>query len=314
MIEGFDGLWELVKKSKYERLEIVLAVMAGGEEYGEEERIALAVGVNPSAFGADPLDQYRELFEERFAWGLADLDATGFYSHDRACYVLAQVKNVAKYYGDRDEEEHEKDWSKVSASVFILDAGGGEHRVRIDQAAYKRFEEVADSLCSGEPLLALVSVDSNRRSLRIECLYDADDFKARLEYGSSDLDLWERIAVGQHPSEEYPWKKKATRRRVLLDLGEVVDGTKVDAYCDLTGVITSVFEIRDKKNREMAFISLLGHSGFATMTVFGSAWPEYRKHVQPGAFLTARALKTDRGLVLDQRKGRVWLHESEVES
>ncbi len=312
MVEGFDDLWELVKKDKHERLEIVLAAMAGGEEYGEEERIALAVGVNPSAFGADPLDQYRELFGERFAWGLAELDATGFYSHDRACYVLATVKNVAKYYGDRDEAEHEKDWGKVSASVFVTDAGGGEHRIRVDQAAYKRFEELADSLCFGEPLLALVGVDSNRRSLRVECLYDADNFKARLENGG-DLDFWERIAVGKHPSAEYPWKKKATRRRALLDLDEVVAETRVDAYCDLTGVVTSVFEIRDKKNREMAFVSLLGHSGFASMTVFGSAWPEYRKHVQPGAFLTVRALKTDRGLVLDQRQGRVWLHEMEVE-
>lgn len=311
VVEGFDELWELVKKGKHERLEILLATMASGEEYGEEERLALAVEVNPSTFGVDPLDQYRETFEAHFPGGLGDLDATGFYSHDRACLVLAQVKNVAKYYGDRDEEEHEKDWSKVSASAFVLDAAGGEHRVRIDQAAYKRFEEIADSLCTDEPLLALVSVDSNRRSLRAECLYDADEFKARLENGSSDLNLWERLAVGKHPSMEYPWKKKATRRRVLLDFGEVVDGTKVDAYCDLTGVVTSVFEIRDKKNREMAFVSLLGHSGFVAMTVFGSAWPEYRKHVQAGTFLTARALKTDRGLMLDQRQGRVWLHESE---
>ena len=303
--------WELAKKGKWAVLAAKLAEDVTLPGYTTEERVLMAMEYNPLAFGAHPLDVYAGFVERNVKVPVEDLGAFGFYDRKRLAFVLAwvlEVKSGPVGHADTglDKRDEILGYGRQSARLYVEDASGEQHRVRVDWSAWEAVQEHADGLAA-VPIIACVDVMADRKIARANYLVNLSVLKRKLEEGKP-LGIWERLVVGKHPTLEHDWKSKAVRRGAMLDLAREVRRHPVDSYFNLTGVVIAVSRAMDKRLQEMAFITLQGYQGLAELVCFGTNWPEFKPHVKLGKLMTLRVLRMRKGLQLDQ-EGRVWKHD-----
>jgi DNA-directed DNA polymerase III PolC len=303
-IENLEKRWKVIRDGRWEKLEKMLEEDSGKEDLPPATRILLATQVNPLAYGAHPLDPYLEFISKRLDEPLEDVEDPELFHRTHYGYVVGWVMEIkAGYHGGMSVIG-----GKKAASVFCENEQGAAFRVYVPWHVYQEHREKLEGV-TGVPLLFYVKCDEERQAMDVRFLVDLSHMKRTFgEVKGKKFDIWERIVFGRHPVSDYEWKTKEHRERVGRDLGEFVleqpDGNRFI----LTGVVTSVAEIKDKKGNDMAFIGLKGKVGFCEVTCFSRAWSKFKKLVPPGGFVSVKVLKERRSALLDDLSGRVWAH------
>lgn len=301
-IEGLEQRWALVQKARWADLEALLEDDKEKEDFSPAERVMLAVQVNPLAYGAHALDPYVEFILPRLTEPYLNVEDQDIYSEKQFGYVIGWTTEVKSFYHGSGMFT-----SKRSASVTCENEHGASFRVFVPWHVLAENRGLFE--VTGIPVLFYVRVDVERQSLDARFLVDLSSMKRTFEeVRGKKFTAWERIAFGRHPAGDYEWKTEEHRARVMQDVGGFVSAQPKGSMFLVTGVVTSVSEVQDKKGNLMAFVGLKGFFGFCEVTCFSRAWKRMAKYFAPGKFVSVKVTKERGSLLLDD-KGKIWPHD-----
>lgn len=302
--ESLEERWGLAKRGRWKELEEILVLDKDEEDYPVATRVMLAVQVNPLAYGAHSLDPYLEFISPRLKEPRLDVEDPDLYLEAQYGYVLGWTTEIKPIYTGGGVYS-----GKKAVLLSCENEHGATFRIFVPWHVYPEHREKLE--VDGMPILFYARVDIERQSLDAKFLVDLSSMKRTFdEVKGKKFDLWERIAFGRHPAGDYAWKTAEHRVRVMSDVCEFVAKQTNKTRFLLTGVVTSVAKIQDKKGQEMAFVGLKSMIGFVEITCFSRAWKHFWKYLLPGKFVSLKVLK-ERGSVLleDSGFGKIWPHE-----
>lgn len=314
-IERFDVLWEMIKKAgkvdkqtgkwawndvKRLQLEDIINRSKALRDYGSEERTLIASKVNPLAFGKHPIDAYSDFMSKHCKHPIANMGDEDFFKdndYDRkggiwiaGIIVAIKLNQVGDFHNGEEPDEATKakmGWGKRYANVNIEDASGEQHRCKIDWDIYDAHWHLIDSGV-GTPVIAHVSVNGKFENLRAHFVINLEEYRKRIE-AKAELNIWERIINGEHPSLMREWKSEQLKALALQDIERIkrkarklAKKTRDGVSIRVVGVITNVRAKPDKNGKLMGFFGIIGVRGFVDCLCFGSHWKGIRGAIKVG--------------------------------
>jgi hypothetical protein len=185
-------------------------------------------------------------------------------------------------------------WGKRYANVNVEDVGGKQNRIKVDTEIFDDYREIVDSGV-GTAVILHASVNKRFENMRAHFLIDLEQYRKKIEKGEP-LNLWEKIAKGEHPAKEWEWgTPEKARERQYNDrfYNDDLRETKTDLF---TGIVTHVKTKPDKRDAEMAFFGLIDvGSKYIDCVCFASHWITLKKHIATGRLAKVALDKGDRG-------------------
>lgn len=270
-------------EARWQEIDQLVADSVTEDFWSEQEANIISSSVNPLASGVDPLETHLELVT-----GMRDnwqpLDAENLWQR-RTAWIWGRVIEVKlNQIGDfhsgappTDEEKVAMNWGQRYANINVEDASGRNQRVKIDIDIYDQYKHILDK---GETTIAAhVSLNERFHSMKASFIVDLNDLALKLEreeeLSPHELALWRGWDMGGSP----------TRVR-----GDRVTCCAMVARC---------YRKRDKKDREMAFITLICQDQDRDVVCFGSSWPSYQHAIKPGVIKTFILRKDKTSYILD---------------
>jgi DNA-directed DNA polymerase III PolC len=303
LIDNIETLWkELGKKGWTRTTQKLLDDSAAEPQYSVEERQVVASKVNPLAFGKHPLDAYSKFMERSVKIPITPMADEDFFKNndERGVFVAGVIVEV-KYnqVGDfhtgelpSEKEREHQFWGARYANVNVEDIGGKQNRIKIDFDIFDDFRDVVDSGL-GTPVVVHAYVNSKYENMRGHFIVNLEEYRKHIEAGVK-LTTWENIIGGNHPAKTHPWKdgdkvleyEKDGEKKSIKRSENMVRNATFFAECSdkFVGVVTNVKLKYDKRDKEMAFIGMMGGTGkFISVIVFGSNWfKEVKQALTPG--------------------------------
>jgi DNA polymerase-3 subunit alpha len=318
-IERFDKLWEEIKKAgqvdkasgkwvwKEERRSALASILersASMPTYGSEERTLIASKVNPLAFGKHPIDAYSDFMKRHCKHKITSMGREDFFQRNdfkkkggiwiAGIIVAIKLNQVGDFHNGEEPDAQAKErmgWGKRYANVNIEDSSGEQHRCKIDWDIYDAHWHLIDSGV-GTPVIAHVSVNGQYENLRAHFVINLEEYRKRIE-AKAELNIWERIINGQHPSLVREWKNEKLQALALQDVEKLkkraqglAAKTKDGVSIQVAGVVTNVRQKPDKRNNLMGFFGLLAPTGFIDCLCFASNWKGIKGAVKVGNLIS----------------------------
>jgi len=305
-IDNVEDIWKLAtKRSKVSlaEMEQKLAESASKPQWTDERRSLEASSVSPLAFGKHPIDAWGDFLKANITVPIRSMGDDDFWKgrHVWICGVTVERKynQVGDFHTGTLPDEAERErmrWGARYANVNFEDASGVQNRAKVDWDIFDDFRAVVDSPM-GTPVLVLVSLNKTFENMKARALVSIPELRRKLEKGEA-LTIWERVVTGKHPALNYPWPKPEDKKRAIADIGSLLRAGGRRPV--VTGVITGIRRKKDKRMQEMAWIGLLGVSGFIEALCFGSTWPRFSSALQPGMLVTMELTRSkEGGMILD---------------
>jgi len=283
---ALDELWKGVQKknAKLDQLEAMVDKGNRLEDFDGEELALMQAEVSPVAFGAHPIDAYKSFIKREIKARVQTMQGETYYKDwdNKGHFVLGMIKTVKKHqvgdYGDVKPDE--PFFGRPYANVNIEDRSGTERRVKFHHYVYENSSEAIDAGV-GKPLLIHCTAFNEFSSIRGHFAVDVARLRKKLKTGEK-LDIWEEIACGHHPARLHSWKDDKTKEERIQNLRFY----KREEGGFFAGVVVFVYEYKDRRGNEMAYIGLLDAVGhYVRVVAFASVWGDIRRVVRPGAFL-----------------------------
>ena len=305
LIENLEGLWKIKAKRPLTMKDFTPP--EGAEDYDAEDRLLLASEVSPIAAEDDPFDLYLGSLSDDVSVELAH-DPFADEEPPAYCWVGGIVVDVSLFSvgtGDVWEgrkmtsiEKARSEWGKRTGT-FTFTSSLGTDRVRIDDVSAQHPEIVQAG--KGQPLIAYVSVDKQRETLRAISVVNLATLRATLR-SWGDPSVWDALLAGREPAELVDWGSKAERRRRMSVQRVGASSLRV------TGIVAAVREKVTRSGSPMAIFHIIGPGRTPRLVFCFDEWVEYRKHLLPGAVVSMVIMKSARsGWILGRGPVRVHL-------
>lgn len=311
--------WKHFERGRSEQVRMAMERSASAHQWTEKQRLIEAAEVNPLATPPHPLIDWEPWLRRNVKVPLSELSAE-LLAEQRSVFVAGAVTELEeREVGDTksldefpDEEVREaigwgKPWLRLTLAGLNFSCW-----VKLDWQLVDEFRDAVDRPGREAPVV-LVSARTRPDWQNLDAHFVAGLDRLADGDGVAALDgltLWERMFVS-HPAETYPFDSKADRRLAQKNL--VGAARRATGWFSVIGVVSRLFERRDKRRRLMAWLGISGPRDYIDVVCFGSAWPEYRAHIKRGALVKLRLKKLDDGtVVLEDRPGSVRLYEKEA--
>lgn len=297
-LENVEDFWKKWTSNKgKEECRDLLKASKNVPDFAEEERQLVAASVSPLAFGRHPIDAYEEFINRHVKVPIEAMCDEDFFknNNDKGVYIAGVVVEV-KYnqIGDfhtgelPDKDERDKMfWGARYANVNVEDSGGKQNRIKVDIDIFDDFRSVVDAGI-GTPVIVHATPNKRFENMRAHFLVDLEAYRKKVEV-KDDLNLWERILDGDHPTAVYPWKVGYTTFKTGNGNSKKVKNSDnrvgnlaffAEASDRFTGIITHVKMKFDRNDNEMAFFGMIGASGaYIDAICFGSYWDAELKSI-----------------------------------
>lgn len=257
-------------------VEAALVNSVSEPDWSEDEANIISAKINPLATGTDPLENHAPLAASmRDNW--LKLDAEDLFNRKSGWIWGRVIERKYNQIGDfhngaepDDETKAKMGWGRRYANINVEDSSGRNQRIKIDPDVFDRFRHIIDSK-TDLTIACHVSVNSNAqfRSMKASFLVDMDEVALKIANGD-DLNTWELCLYKG-------WTPGDGPSRVIFANGKLT----------VSALVARVFTKLDKKEQEMAFITLICADGRdRDVLCFGSSWPAFKHRVRVG--LTAR--------------------------
>ncbi len=305
LIENLEGLWKIRAKRPLTMKDFTPP--EGAEDYDAEDRLLLASDVSPIAAEDDPFDLYFGSLSDDVN---VDLVHDPFAEEESPAYcwiggIIVDVSLFSVGTGDMWEgrkmtviEKARSEWGKRTGS-FTFASSFGTDRVRIDDVAAQHPEIIQAG--KGHPLVALVSVDKGRETLRAIAIVNLATLRETLR-SVAKPSVWDSLLAGREPGDLVEWGSKADRRRSMTVQRVGAASLRV------TGIVAAVREKVTRAGSPMAIFHIIGPGRTPRLVFCFDEWADYRTHLLPGAVVSMVIMKSARsGWILGRGPVRVHL-------
>jgi DNA-directed DNA polymerase III PolC len=312
-IDNIEEWWKNINgKGGLEWLKGELEKTKSQPDYEIEERQLIASQVNPLAFGKHPIDAYADFIDKHIKVEMHQMSEPDFWDnfHDKSIYmpgVIVEVKynQIGDFHTGELPPERERKlqfWGARYANVNIEDAGGTQNRVKFDIDIFAQMRELIDAGI-GTPVLVHCVPNKKFENLRAHFAVDLESLRKKLK-GGEQLNVWENIVIGKHPSITRAWKP--TKNKTSAEVTAVKSknrrffNNRTDIF---TGVVMQARLKYDKNDNKMAFFSMIdgGHNAIDCIC-FSSSWDKsVEKAISAGNLLSIELSRSK-----DQRNRGKW--------
>jgi DNA polymerase-3 subunit alpha len=287
LVENIDHFWKIASKKTVEskkELKRMLEISKDKPDWSYEDKQIISSKINPITSERYLIDIYDSFIKNNVKLKIVDIDKDFYKKYNNKVVLISgdiagiKVGQIGDYHkgAQLSEEEREKVfWGKRYANLN-LDIRGFLCRIKFDFNIYPGVSSIIESEV-GTSLIVAVSVNETFKSLRAHFAINLEDFRKKIE-SSNQLNIWEKILIGDHPIKSIPSKSNNAHHNRRLNRYFIKD--KIGGV--FFGVVTNVRLKYDKNGNQMAFFGLIGGDGFAIDVVcFASQWSLIKSFVVP---------------------------------
>jgi len=283
--------------------ELLRVIEASRKEpsWSDDDRMQRAIEVCPMPGAKHQIELYQAFIDEfvgdHIEFLMLDDDETWERKHGwfRGIVVDIRYNQVGDFHTSEPDEDEKRRifWGARYSNINIEDESGAYQRVKFDIDNFEMHRSIIDK-GEGTPVIFHAGINKKNRFLHGDIMVDLGAMKRKIDAGEVDsLTYWEvhvlESVVGHHwrkNIERYLAKKSAGRKHVYVQVIAIVMRNRLKI---------------DKRDQEMGFITLGGHTGAIQCICFGSYYPKVKDKLKVGNVLKLNLKVDGKQFFIDDR-------------